>query len=117
MKTLKTIRKRPAATKPPANRPKAKCVLHLYLAGASARSRATLHRVSRLCDTDLNQHYRLEVIDIYQDPARARASQIIATPTLIREFPRPARRFIGSLPDLTSLFGESGLALAGKAVA
>jgi circadian clock protein KaiB len=117
LKNAKIIRARRAAKKLPAKRRKAKCVLHLFLAGASARSRAILQRVSRLCAADPSQDYQLEVIDIYQEPARARASQIIATPTLVREFPRPARRFIGSRPDLTLLFGESDLAPAGKAVA
>lgn len=46
------------------------------------------------------------MIDIYQQPGLARANQIVATPTLIVEFPRPVRRFIGSLVNTAGLFVE-----------
>jgi len=49
---------------------------------------------------------RLEVIDIYQQPKMARANQIVATPTLIRELPRPVRRFVGNLANVAGLFAE-----------
>ncbi len=56
----------------------------------------------------------LEVIDIYQQPALARENQIVATPTLIKEFPRPMRRFIGNLLNTTGLFAELDFATKGK---
>jgi len=40
----------------------------------------------RLCDAELQGDYELEVIDIYQQPIIARDGQILATPTLVREF-------------------------------
>ena len=40
----------------------------------------------------------------------ARDGQILATPTLVREFPRPVRRLIGNLSNAGSLF--AGLDLA-----
>ncbi len=49
----------------------------------------------------------MEVIDIYQQPELARRNQIVATPTLIKEFPVPVRRFIGNLSNLEGLFGET----------
>jgi circadian clock protein KaiB len=54
----------------------------------------------------MRDNYELEVIDIYQQPKLARDSQIIATPTLVRDFPRPMRRFIGNMSNLAGLFGE-----------
>jgi circadian clock protein KaiB len=55
----------------------------------------------------------LEVIDIYQQPGLARENQIVATPTLIKEYPRPMRRFIGDLANLTGLFADLGLLVNG----
>ena len=49
------------------------------------------------------------MIDIYQQPALARTNQIVATPTLIVEFPPPLRRFIGNLTNITGLFVELDL--------
>lgn len=79
------------------------------MAGATARSREAVLRVRELCEVELNGGCTLEVIDIYQQPALARDHQIVATPTLIKEFPRPARRFIGNLANITGLFGDLDL--------
>jgi len=62
-------------------------------------------RVRALCGGETSGRCDLEVIDIYQQPALARANQIVATPTLIKEFPRPVRRFIGNLLKVDGLFG------------
>ena len=44
------------------------------------------------------------MIDVYQQPILARDGQILATPTLVREFPRPMRRLIGNLSNTAGLF-------------
>ena len=104
MKRNKTSRATKAFEKALATRPTGKYVLRLYVAGATDRSRQALLRVRRLCETELNGEYDLEVIDIYQQPILARDGQILATPTLVREFPRPVRRFIGNLANTSGLF-------------
>lgn len=86
-----------------------KCVLRLFVAGASVRSRQAVMRVRELCAAELRTNCRLEVIDIYQQPELARANQIVATPTLIKDYPRPVRRFIGNLLSPTGLFAESNV--------
>jgi circadian clock protein KaiB len=82
----------------------ARHILRLYVAGATERSRQAVLRARHLCETELQGGFDLEVIDVYQQPILARDGQIIATPTLIREFPRPIRRFFGNLADITGLF-------------
>ncbi len=74
------------------------------MAGATLRSREALRRVSRQCDAAIGKNYELEVIDVYQQPDLARASQVVATPTLVKFHPLPVRRFIGSLSDIGTLF-------------
>ena len=81
-----------------------KCVLRLYVAGASIRSRQALLRARDLCENALNGEYQLEVIDVYQQPALARDGQIIATPTLVRESPKPVRRLVGDLSNISRQF-------------
>lgn len=78
-------------------------VLRLYVAGATVRSRAAILRVRQLCATELQGNCDLEVIDIFQQPTLARRHQIVATPTLVVEFPRPMRRFIGNLMTTADL--------------
>ena len=101
--------KTPTLKKSPATQPADKYVLRLFVAGATARSRQAILRVRELKD-----HCDLEVIDIYQQPALARENQIVATPTLIIEFPPPLRRFIGNLANISGLFVELNLINKGK---
>ena len=88
-------------------------VLRLYVAGATARSRQAILRARQLCEAEPKGRCTLEVIDVYQQPILARDGQIVATPTLVREFPKPTRRFIGSLANTTGLF--VGLELSTRA--
>lgn len=74
-------------------------VLRLYLTGATTRSARAIETIKTLCDEYLQGRYELEVVDLYQQPDRAQAAQIIAAPTLVKEMPLPLRRLIG---DLTS---------------
>jgi circadian clock protein KaiB len=84
-------------------------IMRLFVAGATARSRQAILRVRQLCEAELNGDCDLQVIDIYQQPGLARDNQIVATPTLIIEFPPPLRRFIGNLTNITGLFVELDL--------
>ncbi len=104
MKAKPTNRATKAFEKAVAVPPKGKCVLRLYVAGATDRSRQAILRARHLCDAAPAGNFELEVIDVYQQPIMARDGQIVATPTLVREFPRPVRRFIGNLVDTSSLF-------------
>ena len=83
--------------------------LRLYVAGTSSRSRQAILRARELCAGELQGRCTLEVIDIYQDPIRARDGQIVATPTLVREVPLPVRRLIGTLTKASRLFVGLGL--------
>jgi circadian clock protein KaiB len=49
-----------------------------------------------------------------QVPILARDGQIVATPTLVKEFPPPVRRLIGNLSNTTGLFVGSDLNTMGK---
>jgi circadian clock protein KaiB len=108
VKTNKTSRGTQTDEKSPDARPAGKYFLRLFVAGATDRSREAILRVRQLCKGELKD-CEFEVIDIYQQPDLARDNQIVATPTLIKEFPRPMRRFIGSLANISGLFAELNL--------
>jgi circadian clock protein KaiB len=114
MKRSKTSRATKAFEKALAILPTCKYVLRLYVAGATERSRRAILRARQLCETELKGNCELEVIDVYQQPILARAGQIVATPTLVREFPRPVRRLIGNLSNTTGLFVGLDLDTKGK---
>jgi circadian clock protein KaiB len=114
VKTNKTKRATKATAKAPPPRRKDKYVLRLFVAGATARSRQAILRVRELCAAELKDICDLRVIDIYQQPELTRANQIVATPTLIVEFPPPLRRFIGNLTNITGLFVALEVTTNGK---
>ena len=43
--------------------------------------------------------YRIEVIDLLENPTLARGDQILAIPTLVRKLPQPVRKIIGDLSN------------------
>jgi len=94
--------------------PKSKYILRLFVAGATARSHQAVLHVRELCGAELKDSCKLEVIDIYQQPELARENQIVATPTLIIELPKPVRRFIGNLANISDLFVKLDLIEGGK---
>jgi len=114
VKTNKTSSATKAFEKALATRPAGKYVLRLYVAGATDRSHRAVLRARQLCETELQGNFELEVIDVYQQPILARDGQIVATPTLVREFPRPVRRLIGNLSNTSGLFVGLDLDTKGK---
>lgn len=74
-------------------------VLRLYLTGSTRRSVQAVEAIKALCEHHLKGRYDLEVVDLYQDPDRAKNAQIIAAPTLVKELPLPLRRLVGDLTD------------------
>ena len=74
-----------------------KYVLRLYIAGVTPRSTQAVRNIKTICEAHLRGRFKLEVIDIYQQPALAKSEQIIAAPTLIKSLPLPLRRFIGDM--------------------
>jgi circadian clock protein KaiB len=79
------------------NRPKWN--LRLYIAGQTPRSTAALANLKRICEEHLQGRYTIEVIVLMKSPELARAHQIVAIPTLVRELPEPLKRIVGDLSN------------------
>lgn len=80
--------------------------LQLYIAGCSLHSQRAITNLRRLCQEHNEINYRLEVIDILQQPELAKQNQIIAVPTLIKKEPVPVRIFIGDLSDTGAIMAQ-----------
>ncbi len=74
-------------------------VLRLYVAGQSPKCVRAFSNMKRICDEHLADRYRIEMIDLLQNPALARSDQIFAVPTLVRLLPEPVRKIIGDLSN------------------
>jgi circadian clock protein KaiB len=73
--------------------------LRLYVAGQSPKSLAAVTNLKQLCETHLEGKYRIQVIDLLQNPQLAAGDQIVAIPTLVRKLPEPIRKIIGDLSN------------------
>jgi circadian clock protein KaiB len=73
--------------------------LRLYVAGQTPKSIRAFANLKVLCEEHLKGRYRIEVIDLMENPQLARGDQIVAVPTLIRKLPEPVRKIIGDLSD------------------
>ena len=69
------------------------------MAGQTPKSIRAFANLKVLCEEHLKGRYRIEVIDLMENPQLARGDQIIAVPTLIRKLPEPVRKIIGDLSD------------------
>ena len=74
--------------------------LTLFITGGTSTSQTAVRNLQNLCSRWHDAAYELEVVDVLEQPERAEASKIIATPTLVRRTPEPVRRVIGDLGDL-----------------
>lgn len=73
--------------------------LRLYVAGQSSKCNAAVRNLNRFCEEHLAGHYRIEVVDLLENPRLARDDQILAIPTLVRKVPEPLRRIVGDLSN------------------
>ena len=83
--------------------------LRLYVTGNTPRSLRAVINVRILCDELLADRCDLEVIDVYQEPTRAREARVVAAPTLIKELPWPPTRIVGDLSRRERLLAALGL--------
>lgn|SRR5512143_3136902 len=84
-------------------------VLRLYITGTTPQSVRALANIKRICEEHLPGSYRLDVIDLYQQPHLAQGAQIVAAPTLIKQMPLPARRILGDMSRTERVLAGLGL--------
>jgi circadian clock protein KaiB len=73
--------------------------LRLYVAGQTPKAIRAFTNLQRICDEHLEGRYRIEVIDLLEDPQLGRGDQILALPTLVRRLPEPIKKIIGDLSN------------------
>jgi len=84
-------------------------VLRLFVTGSTRRSREAVADVKTVCERHLKGRYKLEVVDVYQDPSEAESDQIVALPTLVKKLPLPLRKIIGSFRDQEQVLAILGV--------
>jgi len=81
----------------PSNKPE--YIIQIFVAGQTAKSRQAARNLKAICDEGFPGRYKIEIIDISQDPKLAIEHNVIAVPTVIRALPEPIRKFVGMFTD------------------
>jgi circadian clock protein KaiB len=72
--------------------------LTLYVAGPTVRSAQAATALRQIC-ARLGQDCVFTIVDVLERPELAEEEKILATPTVVRQWPLPSRRVIGDLAD------------------
>jgi len=83
--------------------------LRLYVIGHSPKCVRAIENLQVACEQHLAGRYRIEVVDLLENPRLAADDQILAVPTLVRKLPPPIRKIVGDLSNTDRLL--SGLQL------
>jgi len=76
-----------------------KYTLKLYITGDTPNSQSATKNLNNILEAKIKGLYTLEIIDVLKNPESAIEDKILATPTLIKVSPKPAKRIIGDLSD------------------
>lgn len=74
-------------------------LLRLYVAGQTPKSLQAFANLKEICETHLRGRYRIEVVDLIENPALARGDQILALPAVVRQLPPPVKKIIGDFSN------------------
>ncbi len=74
-------------------------LLKLYVLKKNHGDINVIDNLKLILEKEVKEEYKLEVIDLNQNPRLAKDKQIMATPLLEKSFPLPVRRIIGDLSD------------------
>jgi circadian clock protein KaiB len=73
--------------------------LRLYVAGTTPKSLTAFANLKLICETHLENRYRIEIVDLIEQPELATRDEIFALPTLVRRLPPPIKKIIGDLSN------------------
>jgi circadian clock protein KaiB len=85
--------------------------LTLYVTGQTVRTERAVVAVRAMHDAlaATGVSGALTIVDVLEHPDEAERHRILATPTLVRESPPPARRIIGDMNDRPRVLASLGL--------
>jgi circadian clock protein KaiB len=81
----------------------------LYVAGVTPNSTQARVNLGALCRKHLAGQYKIEIVDVHRNPARALLDGIYMTPALLKLSPSPVCMIVGTLNDTQAVLNALGL--------
>ena len=84
-------------------------VMRLYISGSAPNSVRAIANLEAICREYLKDAYKLEIVDVFEQPIRALADGVLVTPSLAKVSPAPVANVIGNLSDRSSVLLALGI--------
>ena len=85
-------------------------LFRLYVGGVETpNSVRAVANLQAICQEHLQGSYKIELVDILQEPLRALSEGVLVTPTLVRLSPPPLRKIVGDLSNRAAVLHALGL--------
>lgn len=84
-------------------------VMRLYVASNAPNSLLAIANLTAICNEFLQGNFKLEVVDVLEEPLRALADGILVTPSLAKLSPSPTTHIVGNLGDKKSVLQALGI--------
>ena len=84
-------------------------VMRLYISGNAPNSVRAVANLDAICKEYLKDGYKLEIVDVFEQPARALAEGVVVTPSLAKVSPSPAVKVVGNLSDKSNVLLALGI--------
>jgi circadian clock protein KaiB len=81
----------------------------LYVSGDGPNSALAIANLNALCREHLMDRHEIEIVDVFREPKRALADEVVLTPMLMKLSPGPIRKIIGNLSQLHNVMLMLGL--------
>jgi len=86
-------------------------VMRLYVVNSAPNSLLAVANLAAICQEFLKDNFRLEIVDVIEQPLRALADGILVTPSLTKLSPSPAAKIVGNLSDKSSVMRALGISV------
>lgn len=84
-------------------------VMRLYISGNAPNSVRAIANLDAICKEYLKDGYKLEIVDVFEQPARALAEGVVVTPSLAKVSPSPVANIVGNLSDKSNVLLALGI--------
>jgi circadian clock protein KaiB len=84
-------------------------VMRLYISGNAPNSVRAVANLEAICREHLKDAYKLEIVDVFEQPIRALADGVLVTPSLAKVSPAPIANVVGNLSDKSSVLLALGI--------
>jgi circadian clock protein KaiB len=84
-------------------------VMRLYISGNAPNSVRAIANLEAICEEYLKDGYKLEIVDVFEQPIRALTDGVLVTPSLAKVSPAPVANVVGNLSDRSNVLLALGI--------